>query len=332
VEVAVTDAAPTMRAAVVDRYGPPEVVRVTSVPRPSPGQGELLVRVLAAPVTSADARIRGARFPRGFAFLARLGLGLTGPRRPVLGSSFAGLVERIGAGVDGSRPGDRVCGMTGLRMGTHAEFVAVRASEVAEVPSDVSIEDAAGVLFGGTTALHFLRDRASVGPGTSVLVNGASGAVGTNAVQLAKHLGATVTAVTSGANAALVTDLGADAVIDHTTSEPFATDERFDVVLDGVGNLSIATGRRLLAPGGVLVLAVGGLWETIRARGDVVAGSAPERVEDYLVLLELVASGALKVVLDAGFDLDHIVAAHRIVDSGRKRGNVIVRPSDDAGA
>lgn len=326
------DDAATMRAAVVDRYGPPEEVRVTSVPRPGAGRGELLVRVLAAPVTSADARIRGARFPRGFALPARLGLGLTGPRRPVLGSSFAGLIERVGPGVDVFRPGDRVCGMTGLRMGTHAEFVAVRASAAATIPTGVSIEDAAGVLFGGTTALHFLRDRASVGPGTSVLVNGASGAVGTNAVQLAKHLGATVTAVTSGANAALVTDLGADAVIDHTTTDASETDERFDVVLDAVGNLTIATGRRLLARGGVLVLAVGELWSTLRARGDVIAGSAPERVEDFVTLLGLVASGTLRVVHDRSVELDRIVEAHRLVDSGRKRGNVIVRPSDDAGA
>lgn len=322
----IQSAGPTMRAAVVDRYGPPAAVRIASVPRPSAGDGELLVRVLATPVTSADARIRGARFPRGLAVLARLGLGLTGPRRPILGNTFAGLVEHAGAGVDGVRPGDAVCGMTGLRMGTHAEYVVVRAAEVASIPSGVSVEDAAGVLFGGTTALYFLRDRAAVGPGVSVLVNGASGAVGTNAVQIAKHLGARVTAVTSGANATLVTDLGADAVIDHTTGDPFATDERSDVVLDCVGNLTIATGRRLLAQGGVLVLAVAGLGDMVRARGDVIAASAPERVEDVRFLLGLVASGAIRVVHDAGFDLDGIVDAHRLVESGRKRGNVILRP------
>ena len=319
----------TMRAAVVDRYGPPEAVRVASVPRPAAGDGELLVRVVAAPVTSADARIRGARFPRGFGLPARLAFGLTGPRRPILGTSFAGLVERVGADVDGVRAGDAVCGMTGLTMGTHAEFVVVRATEVAPVPSGVAPEDAAGVLFGGTTALHFLRDRAAVGPGASVLVNGASGAVGTNAVQIAKHLGATVTAVTSGSNAELVTGLGADSVIDHTVGDPFATDERFDVVLDCVGTLTIASGRRLLARGGVLVLAVAGLWETVRARGDVVAGSAPERVEDMRHLLALVASGVLQVVHDARFDMDDIVDAHRLVEGGHKRGNVIVRTAVD---
>jgi NADPH:quinone reductase-like Zn-dependent oxidoreductase len=290
----------------------------------------LVVRVAAASVTSADARIRGARFLPGFALPARLALGVTGPRRRVLGSTFAGVVEEAGADVDGPRPGDAVCGMTGSRMGTHAEFVAVRATAAAPVPAGVTFEDAAGVLFGGTTALHFLRDRAAVGPGATVLVNGASGAVGTNAVQLARHLGATVTAVTSGSNAALVTELGADAVIDHTTGDLLTTEERFDVVLDCVGNLTIASGRRLLAVDGVLVLAVAGAWEMLRARGDVITGTAPERVEDMRLLLELVASGTLRVVHDRSFDLTRIADAHRLVDGGRKRGNVIVRPGGAA--
>jgi len=322
------DAFETMRAAIVDRYGPPSVVRITSIPIPSAADDELLVRVLAAPVTSADARIRGARFPNGFGLPARLGLGITGPRRPILGGAFAGVVEGVGAGVDRFRAGDRVCGMTGLRMGTHAEFVVARAISVAPIPSEVSFDDAAGVLFGGTAALHFLRDRASIGPGASILVNGASGAVGTNAVQLAKHFGARVTAVTSGTNAALVTGLGAHAVIDHITRDPFQTEERFDVVLDCVGNLTMRSGRHLLTHGGILVLAVAGLLETIMARGDVVAGPAPERVEDFRLLLDLVASGAIRVVHDRGFGLDGIVDAHRLVDSGRKRGNVLLHPWD----
>lgn len=326
------DPGATMRAAVVARYGPPEVVRIVAVPVPTAGDDEVLVRVRAASVTAADARIRGARFPRGFGLLARLGLGLTGPRRRILGSTFAGSVEQVGADVEGLRPGDAVCGMTGSRLGTHAELVVVRADAVVPIPAEVGPDDAAGVLFGGTTALYFLRDRAAVGPGASVLVNGASGAVGSNAVQLAKHLGATVTAVTSGTNAALVTSLGADHVIDHTTTDLLATSERFDVVLDCVGNLTIASGRRLLAPDGVLVLVVAGLWETIRARGDVVTGTAPERVEDMCLLVGLVATGALRVVHGGSFDLDRIVDAHRLVDGGRKRGDVLVHPGGGAPA
>lgn len=318
-----------MRAAVIDRYGAPEVVHIAEVPRPEPRADEALVRVSAVAVTSGDARIRGARFPAGFGFLARLALGIVRPRRPILGSSFSGVVETVGSGVADLAPGDEVCGMTGTKLGAHAEYVAVPVNRLARKPPGVSHEDAAGLLFGGTAALFFLRDKASVGPGTSVLVNGASGAVGTNAIQLAKHFGATVTGVTSAANAAFVTDLGADRVIDYTEEDLAATAERFDVVLDAVGNLSITSGRHLLSTRGVLVLAVASLGELIRAHGNVIAGSAPERVEDFELLLQLVADGELTVVHDQLYDLDHIADAHRRVDSGDKRGNVIVRPWRD---
>jgi len=315
-----------MQAAVLERYGAPEVVQVAEVPQPEPRADEVLVRVRAVAVTSGDARIRGARFPPGFGFLARLAFGITAPRRPILGSSFSGVVERVGSKVGDLRPGDEVCGMTGTKMGAHAEYLAVPAKRVARKPSGVTHDDAAGLLFGGSTALHFLRDKASVGPGTSVLVNGASGAVGTNAVQLATHLGATVTGVTSASNAALVAELGASRVIDYATEDLAATTERFDVVLDTVGNLTIASGRRLLTPDGVLLLAVAGLGDMIRARGNVAAGSAPERVAHFDVLLGLVANGEITVVHDQTFDLDHIADAHRRVDTGRKVGNIVVRP------
>ena len=315
----------SMRAAVADRYGPPEVVRIAEVARPRAGAGEVLVRVQAAAVTSADSRIRRACFPPGFGPVVRLVFGIRRPRRPILGGTFAGVIEAAGAGVVDLEPGQAVCGMTGTKLGTHAEYVAVPGHRVARVPAGVSPEDAAGVLFGGTAALFFLRDKGSVAPGTSVLVNGAAGAVGTNAVQLARHYGAKVTAVTSAANAALVTSLGADNVIDYTKDGLLGTGMRFDVVLDCVGNLTIESGRRLLSDGGVLLLAVAGLWTTIRARGNVVAGSAPERVEDFELLLGLVAGGELIVVHDRIDDLEDIVEAHRRVDTGHKRGNVIVR-------
>lgn len=217
--------------------------------------------------------------------------------------------------------------MTGTRMGAHAEYVAVPEGRLAGKPPGVTHEDAAGVLFGGTAALYFLRDGVSVGSGRSVLVNGASGAVGTNAVQLASHLGARVTAVTSAANAELVTDLGAERVIDHHQTDVGGLAQRFDVVLDTVGNLTAATGRRLLTEGGVLALAVASLGDQIRARGNLVAGSAPERVEDFEYLLQLVAAGDLTVVHDQTFALDDIVEAYRRVDSGHKVGNIVVRPS-----
>jgi NADPH:quinone reductase-like Zn-dependent oxidoreductase len=315
-----------MRAAVADRYGPPEVVRIVEIPQPAVGADEVLVRVEAVAVTSGDARIRGARFPTGFAVPARLAFGISRPRRKILGGSFSGVVEAVGPRVTGIAAGDEVCGMTGVRMGAHAEYVAVPAKKLARKPAGVSHEQAAGLLFGGSTALFFLRDKAAVGPGMSVLVNGASGAIGTSAVQLAKHFGATVTGVTSAANAGLVTGLGADRVIDYTREDLSRIADRFDVVLDTVGNLTISSGRRLLADGGVLMLAVAGLVETVRARGDVVAGSAPERVEDFELLLELAAAGEITVVIDQVHDLGDIVEAHRRVDSGHKVGNVVVRP------
>jgi len=315
-----------MRAAVVRRYGPPDVVEVVDVPTPRPGRDQVLVRVQAAAVSSGDARIRGARFPRGFAVPGRLALGLTGPRRPVLGITFSGRVETVGERVTDLHPGDEVAGMSGARMGTHAEYVVVPAARAVRKPAGVSHEDAAGVLFGGTTALHYLTRRATVTPGASVLVNGASGAVGTNAVQLARHLGARVTAVTSGRNAELVTGLGADRVVDHTSTDVTTLTERFDVVLDAVGNLSPAAGRPLLTGSGVLLLVVAGLWDTVTARGQVRAGPAPEKREDVERLLSLMAGHDLRVVLDRVLPLEEIVEAYRVVDSGHKVGNVLVQP------
>ena len=315
-----------MLAAVADRYGPPDVVSVREVPRPTPRADQVLVQVASTAVNSSDARIRGARFPSGFGVPARLALGVRRPRRSILGSCFSGVVAAVGAEVQGTEPGDEVCGMTGAAMGAHAEFVAAPTRALAAKPPEVGHDDAAGLLFGATTASYFLRDRATVSAGAQVLVNGASGAVGTNAVQLAAHLGATVTGVASTANLALVERLGADHVIDHTRHDPVETTERFDVIFDTVGTLPLAAARHLLRPDGVLLLAVAGLGTTVWPRGNVVTGTAPERADDIRFLLSLVADGTLVVVHDALLGLDDIVAAHERVDSGHKVGNVVVRP------
>lgn len=315
-----------MRAAVHDTFGGPEVVRVEERPVPDPSAREVLVRVAAASVNSADSRIRGRRFPRGFGAVAPLMFGLGRPRIRVLGGAFSGVVDAVGADVAGIAPGDAVAGTTGMAMGAHAEFVAVRADRVVPVPSGVTHDDAAGVIFGGLTALWFLRDRAVVRPGQRVLVVGASGAVGTMAVQLARLAGASVTGVCSAANAELVRSLGAERVIDHRTADVATLPDRFDVVLDAVGVLDRHTGRRLLAPDGVLLLAVASLADTVLARGNVKAGSGPERAADVAHLLGLVAAGGLRAVHDGVLDLDRIAEAHARVDSGRKVGSLIVRP------
>jgi len=320
-----------MRAAVVERYGPPESIRLAELPEPEPRRGEVLVRVGAVAVTAADARLRSGRFPAGFGLLARLGIGLRGPRRRVLGSALSGVVERLGPGVEGLSPGDEVAGMNGARLGAHAELVPVPASALVVKPAGLGHAEAAGVLFGGTTALHFLRDRARLRPGASVLVNGASGAVGSSAVQLARHLGGEVTAVTSGRNRELVARLGAERVVDYTTTPLSALSERFDVVLDAVGNVGRVEGLGLLAPGGALILAVASLADTLRARGAVIAGSAPERAEDIALLLRLAAEGALDPVTEVMGGLDAVPEAHRRIDSGRKVGNLVVLPGRDDG-
>lgn len=313
-----------MRAAVVSVYGPPEVVEIRDVEEPRPGPKQVLVQVAAAAVTSGDARIRGAHFPDGFGALSRLAFGWRRPRRPVLGGVVSGTVAALGAKVEGFAAGDEVAGMTGAAMGTHAQYVVIPAKKLAHKPPGVSHSDAAGVLFGGSAALHFLRS-AGTAAGTTVLVNGASGAIGTNAVQIAKHLGANVTAVTSGANAALVTDLGADDVIDYTSVDLSATDRRFDVVIDTVGNLDPPAATRLLTDRGTAVLAAATLAENVIPRRRIKAGVAPERAEDFAHLMNLVDDGTLRVVRkDIG--LDDIVDAHRLIDSGRKVGNIVVRP------
>lgn len=315
-----------MRAVVVDRYGPPEVARVREVERPTPGPGDVLVRVVAAAVTTGDARIRAARFPTGMAPMARLGLGLRRPRRPILGGTFSGEVVAAGPTVDSVAPGDRVCGMNGIRMGAHAEYVTVPAKRLVPVPGGVTHEQAAGVLFGGTTALYFLRDRASVREGSTVLVNGASGAIGTNAVQIAARAGAIVTAVCSAANADLVTKLGATRTVDHRDGGLGRLTDRFDIVLDTVGTLSVSSGRALLADGGVLLLAAAGLPDMLRARGNVRVGTSKESPEAFATLVDRVADGSLQVVIEESFPLDRIADAYRRVDTGHKVGNVLVVP------
>ncbi|GAB4005266.1 hypothetical protein GCM10029992_52660 [Glycomyces albus] len=220
--------------------------------------------------------------------------------------------------------------MTGARMGSHAEYAAVPAASLVPKPEEVSHADAAAVLFGGTAALHFLRDRAEVASGDTVLVNGASGAVGTSAVQLARHFGAKVTAVTSARNRDLVVGLGAGRVIDYAATPVAGLEERFDIVFDAVGNLTRAEGLRLLTPSGSLVLAVAGLLDTVLARGPVIAGPVPERAEDGAFLLDLAARGGLDPVAEVVGGLDALREAHRRIDSGRKVGNLVIVPRTDA--
>lgn len=315
-----------MRAAVFDRYGPPEVLQIQEVPKPQIGSNEILVRVMAVAVTAADSRIRGSRFPKGFGVLARAVFGLTKPRVKILGNTYSGVVEEVGKDVTDYEPGDEICGLTGSRMGTYAEFIKVsNFKSSAKKPARISHEDVAGMLFGGTAALYFLRERLGVKPGETVVIVGASGAVGTNAVQLAKCFDAKVTAVTSGSNAQLVKDLGANETIDYTKQNLVGSGKKFDVVLDAVGSISPEDAKTLLTEEGRAGLMVASLWEMLRMRGPVKAGTATEKKEDIEFLLSLMEQGKLKTVIDKVYDFDDVVAAHAHVDSGQKVGNVLLK-------
>lgn len=291
-----------MKAVRTLRPGSPERLSLTDVPIPTPAADEVLVRVHATSVTRGDVVLR--KMP-GFVVRA---FGET-PKR-VLGHEFAGVVAAVGDDAVGLAPGSRVFGTTsGTENGAHAEYVVVAADGmIVEIPDRISFDQAAAVPVGAMTALHFL-ERAGVAPGRSILVNGASGSVGTFAVQIARARGARVTAVCSGRNADLVLDLGADDVIDHTTTDVTTLDRTFDIVFDAAGNLREKSARRLLADGGSFV--------TTRSRRD-------ETLTELMDVRDLLASGALTAVVDREYDLDDIADAHAHVESGRKRGNVLV--------
>ena len=317
-----------MRAAIYRRYGPPEVVQIVDVPTPGIKPTEILVKVRATTVTAGDARLRSARVPRGFGLLLRLGFGILGPRKPILGWELAGEVAAVGSSVTRFAPGDRVFAAC---MGCHAEYAAVPEDSAAPMPRNLPFEAAAALPFGGLTSLFYLRDKARIQPGDRVLINGASGAVGSAAVQLAKHFKAVVTGVCSAANAELVSSLGADRVIDYATEDFTRTPETYDIILDAVGNCSFARCKPVLAAGGRLLLVVASLGQFIgslvwpsRAGRKVFGGVNSVRAADLLFLRTLAESGAYRPVVDRTYELARIADAYRYVDTGRKRGNVVI--------
>lgn len=312
-----------MRAVLVPSYGPPSVARLVDLPEPEVRAGHVLVRVAAAAVNSGDGRMRSGVFPAGFGAVARLAVGMRGPRKRVLGTALSGTVEAVGDGVTGLAVGDEVAGMP-RGLGAHAELATVRARDLVRKPDGVSHDAAAAVLFGGTTAMHFLIDVARLRAGQSVLVIGASGAVGSSAVQVARLAGARVTGVASAANAELVRRLGAERVLDYRRTPLEGLDERFDVVLDAVGG-STASRTRLLADGGVLLQVLATLGQTVAARGRVRAGVATVRPEHMAQLLDQVASGEFDPVVQS-LPLAEIARAYEIVDSGHKVGSLVVNP------
>jgi NADPH:quinone reductase-like Zn-dependent oxidoreductase len=315
-----------MQAAVCERYGPPEVVHIQEVPTPVPADGEMLVKASATTVNSGDARVRALRVPRGLGVPMRLRLGLTKPRQPILGFDMAGRVEDVGGAVTRFQPGDRVVVSRGFDFGCHAEYATVgEGGVVARIPEIVSDRDAVALCFGGMTALDFFA-RGKLTAGESVLINGASGAVGTMAVQLAKHRGAEVTAVCSGANAELVRGLGADHVIDYTTDDFTNNGLRYDVIMDNHGTAPYARVKGSLKPGGRFLMVIGDLPQMLAAARQkaVIGGSNPGTADTYRTLMSLAEQGVLKPVIDSVLPFPQIVDAHRRVDSGHKVGSVVL--------
>jgi NADPH:quinone reductase-like Zn-dependent oxidoreductase len=319
-----------MKAMIYESYGAPDVVHLAEVSKPVPGDNEVLIRIRATTVSSGDWRARSLNLPGGFGWLGRPVFGLLRPRQPILGTELSGVIEAVGAAVTRFAVGDAVIGFTGGAFGCHAEYRVMREDGlIVHKPVDMGFEPAAALCFGGTTALYLLRDKAAIQAGDKVLVIGASGAVGSAAVQIARALGAVVTAVTSTPNVELVRGIGAARVIDYTREDFATAAERWDIIIDTTGTAPYARCAPVLERGGRLVAVMGtlalvlGFGRPGKASGHSIIATVPKVTVEHLVTLAaMAAAGALKPVIDRSYPLESAVEAHAYVDSGRKRGSV----------
>ena len=322
-----------MRAVVYDKYGPPDVLRLEEVAKPVPKEDEVLVRVHATTVTRADVHTREANRSSGRAMslVSRSISGLRRPRQPILGREFAGEVEAVGAAVSEFAVGDRVFGLSGLMFGAHAEFICMReSSRIARMPAGMSFEDAAPICDGALNALMCLK-QADLRKGRTILIYGASGAIGTAGVQLARYFGADITAVCSTKNLELVRSLGADAVIDYTQEDFTKNGQTYDVIFDAVGKLSFRRSRASLEPGGIYLPTDGPvnlMWALMPSRKGAkrVVFQIPPRQpkKDVLFLKELIEAGKFRPVIDRCYPLEDVIEATRYVESQQKTGNVVL--------
>ena len=317
-----------MKAAVHYSYGGPEVVHIADMPTPAPDPGEVLVRIHASSVNAADWRLR-----RADPWMVRLLFGFFKPKNPILGVVFAGEVEALGKDVTKYKKGDRLFGWTGFKkLSGHAEYITLpQHGPFSLMPTNMDFTEAAAIPFGGGTALDFLN-KAAIRKGQQVLIYGASGAVGTAAVQLARQMGAEVTGVCSTRNIELVRSLGAATVLDYTKDDLKAIHDRYDVVFETVGKLPYASCLRLLKPGGALILGsempADSLLRVFKSKGGknprIVQGTAGQRAEDMHHLKTLIERNELHAVIDTTYPIERIAEAHALAESGHKRGNVVV--------
>lgn len=316
-----------MKAIIYENYGPPEVLQLKEIEKPFPKDNEILIRVHATAVNSGDIRMRKAD-----PFAVRFMLGLLRPRKKIPGVVFAGVIEATGKSVTKFKTGDAVYGSSFMRFSTYAEYICLPENGIVAIkPASLTYAEAAVIPFGGNTALHFLR-QGKIEAGQNVLIYGASGATGTAAVQIAKYFGASVTAVCSTGNTALVKSLGADNVIDYTKEDFSKTAAQYDIVFDTVGYSPFSGSIRSLKKNGYYLRLVHmspgailrGIWTSMTSTKKVIGGVAGGSAEDLVFLNKLIEAGKLKPVIDKTYPLEQIVEAHTYVEAGHKKGNVVI--------
>jgi len=322
-----------MKAIVHTKYGPPDELQLKEVEKPVPGDNEVLIKIHATTVTTTDCNARNFTFvPQSFMFFARIMFGFKKPRIKILGIDLAGEIEAIGKNVKLFKAGDHVFGSPGTKFGGHAEYVCVPENGALAIkPADLSWEKAAAISLAGNTALFFIRDLAKIQAGQKILIHGASGAIGTYAVQLAKYYGAEVTGVCSTANAEMVKSLGADKVIDYTIEDFTKSNEKYDFVFNVVGKTTFSQCKGILKPKGIYLdnmmevkdfLKV--LWTSIVGGKKIKGGVSTERAENLKFFIELIESGKLKPVIDRSFPIEKTAEAFHYVEQGHKKGNVVI--------
>lgn len=325
-----------MKAIVWTQYGSPDVLELQNIEKPSPKDNEVLIRIDATTVPSGDCEMRSLSGARWYTLPVRVYVGLRKPQRiTILGMELAGEIESVGPAVKRFKAGDQIFAQTGfVRTGTYAEYIALpeepEGGAIAIKPTNMTNEEAATVPVGGLEALHFLR-QANIRSGQKLLINGAGGTIGTFAVQLARYFGAEVTGVDSTDKLDMLRSIGADHVIDYTQEDFTMSGESYDLILDVISNSSFSRSLRLLKPGGFYLIASPGLLQRLRGRltsisdgRKVIFGTTSPKTEDLVFLKELIEAGKLKTVIDRRYSLEQIAEAHSYVETGRKKGHVVI--------